>query len=53
MHDPMLAERFHVTPDRRIAGPILDDPALGACHQFMAATRADESHDLSGLSGIS
>lgn len=27
----MLAECFHVTPDRRIARPILlDDPALGA-----------------------
>jgi hypothetical protein len=27
--------------------------ALVSCHEFMAATRADESHGLSGLSGIS
>ena len=27
--------------------------ALVFCHEFMAATRADESRDLSGLSGIS
>jgi hypothetical protein len=27
--------------------------ALVSCHEFMAAARADESHDLSGLSQIS